>query len=436
MTALNGPILFNSSTGNDSTASGLGPSVAVIGSSAELDGTSTVDVSFDMASLSGISSGDLLFCDTTSGRKFSVIASVDTLSGTITTDDSWGTESGVSWAVGGKRATFDNADSRQSFADAKGNWDFQTETNQTISSTLVFEASGIISGSSKYKEIINTSSSPSMKLKYPSGYIQNFHFKCTNATKGAAFVDGSGGYGGGTCLDCKLGDDTDTISSVSQSVNGGGGSPALVNCIVYNTTGTGFNSDVNCVAINTLIQDCGGYGVRPQNNADAYLDNCIITGCASGGVFINSGNGAGSLECRNTIIYGNLGSGIQLNINGRPSRIFNTVISSNSGYGIYGNIYAESKIYQPFNFNICFHNNSLGETYLFDVARDSITLTADPFTDAANGDFSLNSDAGGGAVLRAETMVMGSTTTYPFNRLTDGSGGGGSGSAVHPLYAN
>ena len=79
MTAPNGPILFNSSTGSDSNASGLGPASAVVGSSAELDGTATVDVSYDGMDLSGISAGDLLFCETSSGRKFSIIASVDTL---------------------------------------------------------------------------------------------------------------------------------------------------------------------------------------------------------------------------------------------------------------------------------------------------------------------------------------------------------------------
>ena len=64
---------------------------------------------------------------------------------------------------------------------------------------------------------------------------------------------------------------------------------------------------------------------------------------------------------------------------------------------------------------------------------DPITLTADPFTDAANEDFSLNSDAGGGAVLRASSSTLGSTEMHPFNWLTDGSGGGGGGSTFHPL---
>ena len=55
-------------------------------------------------------------------------------------------------------------------------------------------------------------------------------------------------------------------------------------------------------------------------------------------------------------------------------------------------------------------------------------LTADPFTDAAGGDFSLNNVAGGGAVLRAVTQTVGSTTTYPFNWLAAPAAGGGGGS--------
>jgi len=404
MTVPNGAIIFNNVTGSDTAASGLGPAVAVTGSGASTTSASNVVTGINTT---GVSSGDLLWVQSSSGRQFSIIATVDS-GAQVTCDDNFdNTESGRTWAIGGKRATFDNADSRQAFLDAKSDWDFETETNQTISSTLVFEASNVISGSSKYKEIVNTSSSPSMKLKYPSGHIKNLHFKCTNATKGAAFVDGSGGYGGGVCLDCKFGDATDTISSVSQSASGGGGAPALIDCVVYNTTGTGFYSDIHCVAINTIIQDCGGYGVQPANNSSAYLDNCLIEGCASGGVFISSGNGSGNIECWNTIIHGNSGDGIRLSQNGRANRIFNTIVSSNSGYGIYGNISTDSDYYRPFNSNISFYNNSLGETYLFSVIRNSITLTADPFVDAANGDFNINNAAGGGAVLRSTKYTLG-----------------------------
>mgnify|MGYP000725018462 FL=1 len=75
MTTPNGSVKFNSSTGSDSASSGIGPTSAITGSGAELDGTSTVDVSSDGVSLSSIASGDMLFCDTSTGRKFSIIAS-------------------------------------------------------------------------------------------------------------------------------------------------------------------------------------------------------------------------------------------------------------------------------------------------------------------------------------------------------------------------
>jgi hypothetical protein len=44
------------------------------------------------------------------------------------------------------------------------------------------------------------------------------------------------------------------------------------------------------------------------------------------------------------------------------------------------------------------------------------TLTADPFVDAANGNFALNSTSGGGATLRALNFQLPSisTTRYPF----------------------
>ena len=82
-------------------------------------------------------------------------------------------------------------------------------------------------------------------------------------------------------------------------------------------------------------------------------------------------------------------------------------------------------------FGNAYYNNTAN--YPPSMESDAITLTADPFTDAAAGDFSLNNTAGGGTVLRAISKTFGSTTGYPFNWLTDGSGGGGSGSTFHPL---
>jgi hypothetical protein len=78
------------------------------------------------------------------------------------------------------------------------------------------------------------------------------------------------------------------------------------------------------------------------------------------------------------------------------------------------------------------------------VTFGNITLSADPFTDAANGDFTLNSDAGGGELLKNVqwTHASGVTSYYDVGtyqrQVTSGGGGGGSftptaGTQVYPF---
>ena len=437
MTALNGPILFNSSTGNDSTASGLGPSVAVIGSSAELDGTSTVDVSFDMASLSGISSGDLLFCDTTSGRKFSVIASVDTLSGTITTDDSWGTESGVSWAVGGKRATFDDVSSRQLFTESAG-WVFETETNQSLTSAIACPNGGgrheFRGASGSIKTITQTADARNFDGGNNNSSIltlRNLKLENSNASKTSAW--GLAARRQIYCYDCVFGDATNTLlyghSRAGDYPNG-----IFENCVFQYCTsseaaffvvGSSGYTIKNCVFRNNV-----GSGMKTYQFS-MFVLNSIFHDNGTDGWVVSIG-ASRSMIVQGNIFYGNTrdGMGTLNNSGGTNYSLFTeNIFAENGRYGLYHNS-ASALLTKN-----AFYGNTTAETFGSSTVNN-ITLTADPFVDAANGDFSLNSDAGGGAVLRAETMVMGSTTTYPFNRLTDGSGGGGSGSAVHPLYAN
>ena len=214
MTAPSGPILFNSSTGNDSTASGLGPATAVIGSSAELDGTSTVDLSYDGMDLSGISAGDLLFCDTTSGRKFSIIASVDTLNETITTDDAWGTESGVSWAVGGKRQYLFNSSYRTEFADAmQTGWAVNLESGYTEThngSGIGFNTGDLRSSTSQtLTTITGDASSPATFVSIINSFATHFNFDGSSGVefRNCSFAAYRGTSAGGTneiqgCVKC------------------------------------------------------------------------------------------------------------------------------------------------------------------------------------------------------------------------------------------
>src|SRR6056300_478369 len=127
MTAPNGAIKFNNSTGSDTQSSGLGPAVAVYGSGASTTGASAVVTGI---STTGVSAGDLLWVQSSSGRQFSIIASVDS-STQVTCDDTFdNTESGRTWAIGGKRASI--AGSIRGLddwtADFKNDWTIQFES--------------------------------------------------------------------------------------------------------------------------------------------------------------------------------------------------------------------------------------------------------------------------------------------------------------------
>jgi hypothetical protein len=71
-------------------------------------------------------------------------------------------------------------------------------------------------------------------------------------------------------------------------------------------------------------------------------------------------------------------------------------------------------------------------------------LTADPFTDASAGDYSLNGTAGGGAEISGLDWLSNvpgygneTVNSSAWGAIqSSGGGGGGGGSTVHPLYAN
>ena len=83
MTAPNGAIKFNNLTGSDTQSSGLGPAVAVNGTGASTTGASA---EVTRISTTGVSAGDLLWVQSSSGRQFSIIFTVDSNT-QVTCDD-------------------------------------------------------------------------------------------------------------------------------------------------------------------------------------------------------------------------------------------------------------------------------------------------------------------------------------------------------------
>lgn len=418
MTAPNGPILFNSSTGSDSTSSGLGPSSAVIGSSAELDGTSTVDVSYDGMDLSSISAGDLLYCSTSSGRQFSVIASVDAMSETITTDDAWPSESGVSWAVGGKRATLDDAGSRLIVTtdNPTGEWTVELEntgSDYSITSSLPLR-SVTIKGDDENNPtgVTFNQNSNLFNASTGSSTVKNLSLKCTASSKTLATAFNKAASNAGFRVHNVTFDSSDNWNKAFGRTAIANGDLRVIECKINNTITNISDWDTVQEFYNCTFSNCSGNGIASRSNT-CIVKNCVFDGC-SGNLIYQSKNPSNVW-----VIQGNVFNG------GSQALRLYTYTWMSARAGAFENIFigfTSQAIYNnptDTSFQIsrnAFYNNTAEYSGTHD---DNITLTADPFTDAASGDFSLNSDAGGGAVLRAATMVMGSTTAYPFNWLTN-----------------
>jgi hypothetical protein len=203
-----------------------------------------------------------------------------------------------------------------------------------------------------------------------------------------------------------------------------------------------------------------GIGLR-SGGSQAYIEFCYATGCGvglkcdSGNVFGSraSGNTTG-IECQHadrSIADGNSGDGFNttgasgsppvlthcvahdnggdgIDGNGNQVNVLHSILTENGGYGVNGSASGATRLT-----NCAGRNNTSGLSNAThaDYVVGSIALTADPFTDVAGGDFSLNNDAGGGALCKAAAVnVHGQTGYLDVGAVQSaGSGGGGGGRA-------
>lgn len=413
MTALNGPILFNSSTGSDSLASGLGPSTPVNstteGTTASYSGTT---ITFSGATdLSGVSAGDLLYLATSTGRKFFAIASVNDGADSLTVDDApTGTASGLSWAIGGKRATLDDTNSRLLLtADWLDEWIVELENAQSISSGInTAGSSGVLTirGSSlgtpieqttdTYCFLQNTSSSSCL-------VFENILFRNSAGTKTNA--DAIRGKRQVSCINCTFGE---TSKTLRYGLTRGADFPGFhaFGCLFHHCV-SGLLNENTAGSMSRLVacrfDGCSGAGVE-LHQADVMLDSCIFANNGGFGFGKATEGGERLRVIQNCIFYNNGDDGLRLALTQNNLLIIRNIFVSNLGYGI--DVGTASNITSSLiDFN-AFYNNTSGEVNGISNGPNDITLTADPFVDAANGDFNINNTAGGGASLRAATLTM------------------------------
>jgi parallel beta-helix repeat protein len=236
-------------------------------------------------------------------------------------------------------------------------------------------------------------------------------------------------------IDCILGDSTNRLlNGISHSAGGTSG-VAMYNC---------------------LVEECTGDGIRMFSGGNITLKNCVVRNNGDNGLSINSGtSGPNSLDVQGCIIHGNTDAGIELRgiSSNRGRSIKNNIFYGNGGSGIHGTadvtgemfsgnvfagngghginlVVASDSIYSDYN---AFHGNTSGEVSGVSNGPNDITLTADPFVDAASGDFNIDVDSLGGQELRDALVAMPGlaiTNIGPFRQWLDPLPSGGGGSSV------
>jgi hypothetical protein len=198
----------------------------------------------------------------------------------------------------------------------------------------------------------------------------------------------------------------------------------IVNCKAINQTGTtqgGFYIVGNRVLMWRCLASSCGVGFNLGGSV-TYAVGCVATGCTTAGFT----SGVTYMVLTNCIAYGNTGGstdgfqftgattglsmigcvsrgngrdGLRITVALTQAVILNSVFTSNTGYGI-NSTTTNAAVWAAADYN-AFYSNTAGARNQLPAGDHDVTLSGDPFTNAASGDFSLNSTAGAGLALQA-----------------------------------
>lgn len=420
-------VVFNSSTGSDTAASGAGPATALSGTGAAVASSTTVTLTVDGPDLSGVATDGsaVLWVDTSSGLQFSKVTAVDNTAKTVTVETTYAvTEGSRNWGIGGKRATFNDADSRTLFANALSGWIIETETDQTITtSAITFSASGkiIVRGSTGSRKTLNTTANTYIfDLTAVNRVFRNLGFTCSNGTKSNAFCfrQNNSVTGWVVLEECVLGDATNTANSVVTR-NTGTVYWTFNNCELKNFTSVGFS--VGAAAVNVTfrdcwIHDCASHGLActtAQQSVGFIVSGSVIEDNGGDGINLTDG----ILTCVGNTIDGNASDGIELATSGIIHILKNNQITNNGAYGVVG--ISTSDLSNAINENNNYYGNATAARSNLSAGVDDLAL--DPgYVDAGNNNFATGTNTKALAYPIGGTLKLGANNSGTYSYLDVG----------------
>lgn len=251
--------------------------------------------------------------------------------------------------------------------------------------------------------------------------IENLKFKAVASATYTAFgVFAAGSYRTNSARDCKFdvnGNDMQAIQAnvvfdcqITNSGSTTAGTKPVINIVQFgeasgntitDVRGDGISAvEMGCISRNT-IDSCGG-------DAIALISTQTFLGTVTHNTIYNAGGDGISVEgsepAAKLVVHSNLIT---------DCGAFGIDIDGTSALN------DRRVIYCDYN---AFYNNTSGEVDGLTAPANDVTLTADPFTNAGGGDFSLNSTAGGGTACKA--AAFGSNLDLGANQSAAGGGGG------------
>lgn len=178
-----------------------------------------------------------------------------------------------------------------------------------------------------------------------------------------------------------------TVKNCTTGFLGAGGQTCISNCAAI-TCGTGFSAFY--MLFGCIARSCTSFGFDAHKNA-AF---CLAINNGNSGFRSLTQIGTSHLNC---VAHGNTNYGFDISYD--IGLVANCLATSNTqhGYSLGGGNNNSMTAINNANWN----NTSGANRYTQTAEIGRIDLTANPYTDATNLDFTINNTAGGGALLRS-----------------------------------
>jgi len=425
-------IIYDDSAGSDTLCSGSNaPTAAITGTNGDISGTTiTLNETVDFGAVNDDGTDVVYYTGNAGDRHLFTISSFTGGSGTCTAlvvdQTATAPRTASNWAVGGKRQTLWADTTNPDVKDAKAGWRYELEANGSSPHYSCPDAAipytlPAVGDTTNGGIVVIAASGHSPKILYLNNdRLWDVGASCWFRIEGISMENSGGSSFGGHCIETNganyvLQVINCTMKAYSQCVLvNNGGTVAVVGCDAETTSAQATfqfqNQRINGIVRNNVVHDGGKHGIECQwgtSLAQFDISRNIVYGCTNHGIYIDRNVDSFGQIISNNTCHNNGGDGINLaeTVNSNASICFvdGNILTDNGGYGIGTD--AGFNFHQTFaDFN-AFRGNASGEveyTRGTDTGGgiNDVTITNDPYVNAAAFDFTLNDDVAGGGMCK------------------------------------